>query len=418
MNRASNTSHRILLYTENNVIGGVDTFITTLVNNWPNAQDEFTVMCNEDHVGYQRLKTKLEKNNNHLSSHNFNQFYKFSRAKLDSTNLRIQHKLLVSIFIILRYLNFLYLILKMSRFFKRLDHDYLIVVNGGYPGGDSCRAATIAWRRAHKSRPGIHSFHNFVAISPGFLKLIENQIDKSIDKSVSAWVTVSNSCLESMSLRKYLAKSEKKTFIYNGIDNPLSVTEAQIDKFREALSFEKQDQLILMLASYETRKGHKLAIDAVSLVIKEIPRIKLLMCGSGTDSEISTVKDSIKSAGMTKNVIALSYQDDVQVLLASSQLLVVPSQYEESFGLVIVEAMSNHVPVVATSIGGIPEVIEDGVSGMLCQPNNPQEMANHIIKVLTDKQSNRNLSENGFNRYKQMFTADQMAYAYFKLINS
>ena len=390
MNRAANTSHRILLYTENNVIGGVDTFITTLVNNWPNAQDEFTVMCNEDHVGYQRLKTKLEKNNNHLSSHNFNQFYKFSRAKLDSTNLRIQHKLLVSIFIILRYLNFLY----------------------------SCRAATIAWRRAHKSRPGIHSFHNFVAISPGFLKLIENQIDKSIDKSVSAWVTVSNSCLESMSLRKYLAKSEKKTFIYNGINNPLSVTEAQIDKFREALSFEKQDQLILMLASYETRKGHKLAIDAVSLVIKEIPRIKLLMCGSGTDSEISTVKDSIKSAGMTKNVIALSYQDDVQVLLASSQVLVVPSQYEESFGLVIVEAMSNHVPVVATSIGGIPEVIEDGVSGMLCQPNDPQEMANHIIKVLTDKQSNRNLSENGFNRYKQMFTADQMAYAYFKLINS
>jgi glycosyltransferase involved in cell wall biosynthesis len=55
---------------------------------------------------------------------------------------------------------------------------------------------------------------------------------------------------------------------------------------------------------------------------------------------------------------------------------------------------------------------------MLCQPNDPQEMANHIIEVLTNKQSNRNLSENGFNRYKQMFTADQMADAYFKLINS
>ena len=418
MNRASNTSHRILLYTENNVIGGVDTFITTLVNNWPNAQDEFTVLCNEDYVGYERLKSKLEKNNNYLSSHNFNHFYKFSRAKLDSTNLRIQHKLFVSIFIILRYLNFLFLILKMSRFFKRLDHDYLIVVNGGYPGGDSCRAASIAWRRAHKSRPGIHSFHGCVAASPAYSKIVENQIDKSINKSVSAWVTVSNSCLESMSLRKYLAKSEKKTFIYNGIDNPLSVTEAQIDKFREALSFEKQDQLILMLASYETRKGHKLAIDAVSLVIKEIPRIKLLMCGSGTDSEIRTVEDSIKSAGMTKNVMALSYQDSVQVLLASSQLLVVPSQYEESFGLVIVEAMSNHVPVVATSIGGIPEVIEDGLSGLLCQPNDPRAIASQIITVLTNKPLNEKLIENGFKRYELMFTADRMADAYFKLINS
>ena len=418
MNRASNTSHRILLYTENNVIGGVDTFITTLVNNWPNAQDEFTVLCNEDYVGYERLKSKLEKNNNYLSSHNFNHFYKFSRAKLDSTNLRIQHKLFVSIFIILRYLNFLFLILKMSRFFKRLDHDYLIVVNGGYPGGDSCRAASIAWRRAHKSRPGIHSFHGCVAASPAYSKIVENQIDKSINKSVSAWVTVTNSCLESMSLRKYLAKSEKKTFIYNGIDNPLSVTEAQIDKFREALSFEKQDQLILMLASYGTRKGHKLAIDAVSLVIKEIPRIKLLMCGSGTDSEIRTVEDSIKSAGMTKNVMALSYQDSVQVLLASSQLLVVPSQYEESFGLVIVEAMSNHVPVVATSIGGIPEVIEDGLSGLLCQPNDPRAIASQIITVLTNKPLNEKLIENGFKRYELMFTADRMADAYFKLINS
>lgn len=411
-------SRRILLFTENNTIGGVDTFITTLVNNWPNAQDEFTVMCNEDHVGYQRLKIKLEKNNNRLSSHNFNQFYKFSRAKLDSTSFRIQHKLLVSIFIILRYLNFLYLILKMSRFFKRLDHDYLIVVNGGYPGGDSCRAASIAWRRAHKSRPGIHSFHNFVAISPGFLKLIENQIDKSIDKSVSAWVTVSNSCLESMNLRKYLAKSKKKTFIYNGIESPLSVTEAQIDKFREALSFEKQDQLILMLASYETRKGHRFAIDAISLVVKQIPSIKLLMCGSGSDSEIRSVQDLIKSAGITKNVTALSYQDNVHVLLASSQLLVVPSQYEESFGLVIVEAMSNYVPVIATNIGGIPEVIEDEISGLLCQPNDPQEMANQIIKVLTDIRSNRNLRERGFSRYKQMFTADRMADSYSKLINS
>ena len=418
MNRATNTSHRILLYTENNVIGGVDTFINTLVNNWPNAQDEFTVMCNEDYVGYQRLKTKLEKNNNHLSSHNFNQFYKFSHAKLDSTNLRIQHKLFVSIFIILRYLNFLFLILKMSRFFKRLDHDYLIVVNGGYPGGDSCRAASIAWRRAHESRPGIHSFHGCVAASPAYSKIVENQIDKSINKSVSAWVTVSNSCLESMSLRKYLAKSEKKTFIYNGIDNPLSVTEAQIDKFREALSFEKQDQLILMLASYGTQKGHKLAIDAVSLVIKEIPHIKLLMCGSGTDSEIRTVEDSIKSAGITKNVMALSYQDNVQVLLASSQLLVVPSQYEESFGLVIVEAMSNHVPVVATSIGGIPEVIEDGLSGLLCQPNDPRAIASQIITVLTNKPLNEKLIENGFKRYELMFTADRMADAYFKLINS
>ena len=116
--------------------------------------------------------------------------------------------------------------------------------------------------------------------------------------------------------------------------------------------------------------------------------------------------------------MALSYQDNVQVLLASSQLLVVPSQYEESFGLVIVEAMSNHVPVVATSIGGIPEVIEDGLSGLLCQPNDPRAIASQIITVLTNKPLNEKLIENGFKRYELMFTADRMADAYFKLINS
>jgi len=411
------TSHRILLFCELNVVGGVDTFITTLINHWPHRNDRFTVVCNWDHPGLENLRSRLEYPNE-IFTHNFNWYHRFSRRLLATVNAGLMRKILVAFLVILRYTNFFLLIFRIKKLFVHRNHDRLLVVNGGYPGGDSCRAASIAWRLAGKLESGIHNFHNFASPPPRFTGFIENRIDRYVERSSAQLVTVSRACMESLDLRKSFAKSSKRMFIHNGIARPKPVSSEQTDNFRLSIGVTDHCALLLMLASYEERKGHRFILDVFQFVYKDIPLSHLVMCGSGSELERSCVQEQIISMNLSSAVTVLPFQDNPNILLASAQILVVPSQFEESFGLVIAEAMAHRVPVVATMVGGIPEVIEDGISGYLCDPSDPHAMATQIVKVLMNPASTKNLVEAGYERYQQKFTAQRMADEYANLLIS
>ncbi|NQV97674.1 MAG: glycosyltransferase family 4 protein [Acidimicrobiaceae bacterium] len=224
--------------------------------------------------------------------------------------------------------------------------------------------------------------------------------------------------MESLDLRKSFAKSSKRMFIHNGIARPKPVSSEQTDNFRLSIGVTDHCALLLMLASYEERKGHRFILDVFQFVYKDIPLSHLVMCGSGSELERSCVQEQIISMNLSSAVTVLPFQDNPNILLASAQILVVPSQFEESFGLVIAEAMAHRVPVVATMVGGIPEVIEDGISGYLCDPSDPHAMATQIVKVLMNPASTKNLVEAGYERYQQKFTAQRMADEYANLLIS
>ena len=115
--------------------------------------------------------------------------------------------------------------------------------------------------------------------------------------------------------------------------------------------------------------------------VREVMPAKLLLIGDGPDRPAAL--DLARSLGVEKDIVFLGKQDDVAGLLASADLFLLPSE-EEAFGLAALEAMSCGVPVIATSTGGIPELVEDGVTGFLLRPGDVDGMARAALEVLTN----------------------------------
>ncbi|HUR33307.1 MAG TPA: N-acetyl-alpha-D-glucosaminyl L-malate synthase BshA [Vicinamibacterales bacterium] len=124
--------------------------------------------------------------------------------------------------------------------------------------------------------------------------------------------------------------------------------------------------------------------------VRRLCPARLLMVGDGPD-----VPDAIRTAralGVADDVAFLGEQDDVVSLLSASQVFLLPSA-QESFGLAMLEAMACQVPVVASRVGGIPEVVEDGVSGFLHAPDDLDGMARSALALLTDEALHRRCAD-------------------------
>jgi len=109
---------------------------------------------------------------------------------------------------------------------------------------------------------------------------------------------------------------------------------------------------------------------------------RLLLAGDGP--EMSTIREMVDRLDLTGKVVFLGRQEDVVPLLNISDIYMLPSK-SESFGLSALEAMSCGVPVIGTSEGGLREVVEDGVSGYICHPNDIEGMSREAISILTGK---------------------------------
>ena len=103
-------------------------------------------------------------------------------------------------------------------------------------------------------------------------------------------------------------------------------------------------------------------------------------------------------------------------LIAKSDLVVVPSQSHESFGLTIIESMALSVPVVATEVGGMPEVLKDSNAGFICPKDDAFKFAKTIKKILSDSKLTEELKKNGRRTYEKKYMAKTMSSKYYNLI--
>ncbi|HEX2080189.1 MAG TPA: N-acetyl-alpha-D-glucosaminyl L-malate synthase BshA [Longimicrobium sp.] len=148
-------------------------------------------------------------------------------------------------------------------------------------------------------------------------------------------------------------------------------------------TFLRPDEMLVMHVS-NFRPVKRIA-DVVRIFARIHERVpsKLVFVGDGPERPVATAE--AEALGITSRVIFLGKQDTVAELLTCADLLLLPSQ-NESFGLVALEAMASGVPVVATRAGGLPEVIEDGVTGHLGEVGDVEAMADAAVSILTDDQ--------------------------------
>lgn len=173
------------------------------------------------------------------------------------------------------------------------------------------------------------------------------------------------------------------------------------------------------LRNYFAPKGEKILIhvsnfravkrpaDVVGIFVRvqaEIPAV-LLMVGDGP--ERSNAEWAARNRGVEKKVHFMGKQDNIEDLIGISDLLLLPSE-NESFGLVALEAMACEVPVVASKVGGLPEVLTDGVEGFLAEPRNVEGMAERALDILTSESRRREMGKRARERAQLLFCSTKI----------
>ncbi len=187
--------------------------------------------------------------------------------------------------------------------------------------------------------------------------------------------------------------------IYNGVDLERYDRQEACCTLPEEYGFAPGTPLVGVVARLEPEKGHPTLLDAWPLVLQHVPEARLLIVGEGSqrapleeqarrldllgeDCDADSCVGTLRARPGAKLVFT-GLRDDIPAVTAALDVSVLPS-YREAQGMVILEAMALCRPVVATNVGGIPEMIEDGVTGLLVPPRDPVALAAAIVRLLTD----------------------------------
>jgi glycosyltransferase involved in cell wall biosynthesis len=214
--------------------------------------------------------------------------------------------------------------------------------------------------------------------------------------------------------------------IYNGVDlQRYDVTEACCT-LPEEYGFPEGTPLVGVVARLEPEKGHATLIEAWPLVLEKVPEARLLIIGEGSQREtLEAQADGLSLLGKEcsadscvgtrkarpgAKVLFTGLRDDVPAVTAALDVAVLPS-YREAQGLALLEAMALRRPVVATRVGGVPEMIDNEVTGLLVPPRDAPALADAIVRLLTDHPLADMLARAGHDFVHANFSVDHMVRA-------
>lgn len=178
------------------------------------------------------------------------------------------------------------------------------------------------------------------------------------------------------------------------------------DYLRKEFSFAPDDYLVGIVAHLADHKGHKYLIDATKILKDKVPKIKIIIVGEGP--LLMELTRQAKEIHVEDRIFFLGFREDVPKILASLDLFVL-SSYLEGMGSSIMDAMAHKLPVVAANVGGIPEVVVDGKTGLLVPPRSPEALAEAILKVYRDPSLSLQFGQMGSEVVHERFSAESMA---------
>ena len=171
------------------------------------------------------------------------------------------------------------------------------------------------------------------------------------------------------------------SLIYNGVDLQRYDHQEPCCTLREEYGLPESGAIVGIVARLEPEKGHATLLEAWSLVLRHHPDATLLVVGEG--SRHDSLVERARELGIEGRVVFTGRRDDVPAVTAALDVAVLPS-YREAQGLSILEAMALSRPVVATNVGGIPEVVVDGLTGLLVPPHDADALAAAVCRLLAD----------------------------------
>jgi glycosyltransferase involved in cell wall biosynthesis len=264
-------------------------------------------------------------------------------------------------------------------------------------------AGVLAWAASRFGAvpPRIHTRH-YEGLLHQYGKGWEVLLDQYATRAADHVVAISHAARDVL-IRMDHIPADRICVVHNGIE-PL--TSRRTGSPREGAP------TLVALATLAARKGHRYLIEAMPLIRRRVPGVHLRICGDGPIRP--TLQRLAGSLGLGSAVEIFGHLDDVLPVLADADLMVHPS-VEEGFGLALLEGMSQECAVVASRVGGIPEVVDDGVTGLLVPPASPSHLADAVLELLADPGRRRAMGTAGRRRLEQQFTIGAMLDGYGKL---
>ncbi|MGR3302289.1 MAG: glycosyltransferase family 4 protein [Candidatus Scalindua sp.] len=227
-------------------------------------------------------------------------------------------------------------------------------------------------------------------------------------KDSSAIIAVSEGVSKVIEKRPFIDRDKIKVINY-GIDLKLfKFSEEERKETRLKLNITNHDKVVLFLSLLSKQKGTDIAIKAFNELAENNESIKLIIAGDG--EYLEEAKLLVNNFKLKSRVIFTGFvrnEDTVQYYNASD-IFIFPTLRLESFGIVIAEAMACGKPVIASDIGSIPDVIDNGINGILIPIGDFKELARQINLLLSDKQYSAMLAQNARRKALERFGLDRM----------
>jgi glycosyltransferase involved in cell wall biosynthesis len=198
--------------------------------------------------------------------------------------------------------------------------------------------------------------------------------------------------------------ADRAVTVHEGVDISHIVAAPAVN-VHEALWLPHHAPLVGNVAALVPHKGQRYLIEAAHLVVREIPDARFVIFGEGELRE--HLERLVHEHNLEKHVLLPGFRTDILGCIKGFDVFAM-SSVTEGLGTSLLDAMACQTPIVATRTGGIPEIVEDGVNGLLVPPRDAPALARAIVQLLNDQTRRRQMGEAGFTRVNERFTVERM----------
>lgn len=261
--------------------------------------------------------------------------------------------------------------------------------------------------------PWIGFAHGYIEISKKFR--FYSRLDREILKYADRVVAVSDSMKRL--LKEAGVKEDRISVIYNAIDEADAVPSTSAESVKDCYGIKNAHKVIGVVGRLSPEKGQIIFLKAFKKAVKMHPQAKALIVGDGPDRGM--LEEYCKKNGIDDKVIFTGYQEEIANFYQVFDILALPS-FTEGLPNAVLEAMLFGVPVIATSVGGVPEVINNS-NGILVPPDNHELLADKMIMLLQDDELRKSVGLKGrdslYPRFSPSYRARQILDIYKELLD-
>lgn len=254
----------------------------------------------------------------------------------------------------------------------------------------------------------IHTVHGFAFHDQE--PLWRRMLFRNLERMASAWcdrmIFISRPLID-WALKEKITPSHKFVKIHSGIEldrfQPVSDGEKKQTKIK--LGVNPGDPVAGIVSKLWEGKGHKVLIKAFKELRKDLEKAKLFIVGEGyLEDELRSYAEEL---GISKSIVFTGFRSNVSEVMACFDISVLPSFFE-GMGRVLLEAMAMKIPVIASNVGGIPDLVKNNKNGILVTPGDVSELAEAMKKLLTNSEMSISMGESGYQKATETFSAESM----------